>query len=71
MIRFLNVFSSVRQKPQQENAKALLFTIVKMEDEFVRRISHPEPGMKASNYFKDLRDKFSAQVGEIVDQLNG
>ena len=58
-------------KPQQENAKALLFTIVKMEDEFVRRISHPEPGMKASNYFKDLRDKFSAQVGEIVDQLNG
>ena len=56
---------------QRENAKVLLYTIVKMEDDFIRRISHPEPGMKKSIYFKDLREKFAAQVGEIVDQMNG
>ena len=58
-------------KPQQENAQALLYTIVKLEDEFTKRISHPEPGIDAKVYFKDLREKFSVQVSEIVDQLNG
>ena len=53
------------------NAEALLFSIVKLEDEYISRISHPEPGMKADLYFKDLREKFSAQVSDILDQLNG
>lgn len=58
-------------KAQQESAKELLFSIVKMEDDFIRRISHPEPGMAPKLYFKDLREKFSAQVDEIIDQMNG
>ena len=56
---------------QRENAHTLLYSIVKIEDEFIRRVSHPEPGMKPKLYFKDLTDSFSAQIGEIVDQLNG
>ena len=56
---------------QREGAKALLYSIIKMEDEFVCRISHPEPGMKPKVYFKDLREKFAAQVSDIVDQMNG
>ena len=56
---------------QRESAKALLYSIIKMEDEYVRRISHPEPGMAPQDYFKNLREKFSAQVSDIVDQLNG
>lgn len=56
---------------QQENANALLFSIVKTEDECIRRISHPEPGMKAKTYFQDLYDKFHAQVSDILDQMNG
>ncbi|MBR0165859.1 MAG: hypothetical protein IJQ13_03150 [Prevotella sp.] len=54
----------------KENAEALLFTIVKMQDNFIKRISHPEPGLSAKVYYKDLREKFSAQVGEILDQIN-
>ena len=54
----------------KENMEALLFTIVKMEDHFTKRISHPEPGIKAKDYYKDLRDKFSAQVSNILDQIN-
>ena len=56
---------------QSESAKSLLYSIIKMEDEFIRRVSHPEPGMKAETYFKDLREKFAAQVSDIVDQMNG
>jgi hypothetical protein len=53
------------------NAEALLFSIIKLEDEYISRISHSEPGMKACQYYKDLREKFSAQVSDILDQLNG
>ena len=34
------------------------------------RISHPEPGIPAKQYFKDLREKFTAQASEIIDQIN-
>jgi hypothetical protein len=56
---------------QRENAKALLYSIIKMEDKYVCRISHPEPGMTPKAYYKNLREKFSAQVSEILDQMNG
>ena len=54
----------------KDNAEALLFSIVKMQADFICRISHPEPGMSAKLYYKDLREKFTAQVGELVDQIN-
>ena len=54
----------------KENAEALLFSILKMQSSFVARVSHPEPGIEAKVYFKNLREKFTAQVSEIVDQIN-
>ncbi len=54
----------------KENADALLFAIVKMQDNYISRVSHPEPGISAKAYFKDLREKFTAQVEEITDQIN-
>ncbi|MBQ2210616.1 MAG: hypothetical protein II404_11745 [Prevotella sp.] len=53
-----------------DGAQALIFSILKMQDNFVRRISHPEPGMPANQYYKDLREKFASQAGEIIDQIN-
>jgi hypothetical protein len=55
-------------RPKSE-VEALLFSIVKMQNNYISRVSHPEPGMKANAYFKDLWDKFCAEVGEIQDQL--
>lgn len=52
------------------NADALLFTIVKIQGDFIARVSHPEPGMSTKLYYKDLREKFSAQISEVVDQIN-
>ena len=46
----------------KENIEALLTSIV-------GRISHIEPGMKAKDYFKDLREKFDAEANEIIDQI--
>ena len=52
------------------NTDALLFTILKIQANFISRVSHPEPGIAARAYYKDLREKFSAQVSEVVDQAN-
>lgn len=54
----------------QENTEALLFSIIRTQSDFVCRVSHPEPGMAAHLYYKDLREKFSMQVSEIIDQIN-
>ena len=54
----------------EENANALLFSIVTMQEDFIARVSHPEPGMPAKTYFKKLAEDFSAQVSEILDQIN-
>ncbi|MBR1502494.1 MAG: hypothetical protein IJ618_01255 [Prevotella sp.] len=55
---------------QKDNGQAILFSIVKTHNNFISRISHPEPGMTPKVYFKDLREKFSAEAGEILDQIN-
>ena len=54
----------------RENMEALLSSIVKMEDHYVRRVSHQEPGIPAKTYFNDMREKFSAQVSDVLDQIN-
>ena len=56
-------------RPEKES-EALLFSIVKIQNNYIKRVSHPEPGMSAKAYYKDLREKFSAQVSEVLDQLN-
>ncbi|MBR1547709.1 MAG: hypothetical protein IJ637_03165 [Prevotella sp.] len=50
--------------------ETLIYSTVKMQDHFVRRISHQEPGMPAKEYYRDLWEKFVAQVSEITDHIN-
>lgn len=57
-------------KNSKDNAEALLFSILNLQNHYISRISHPEPGMKAKDYYKDLREKFSSQASEIIDQIN-
>lgn len=54
----------------KNNADAVLFSIVKMQANFISRVSHPEPGMSSRTYYQDLREKFSAEVSDIADQIN-
>ena len=53
-----------------ENDEALINSILNMREDFVSRISHPEPGMKKQAFYKDLQEKFIAQAQELADQIN-
>lgn len=52
------------------NGDALLTTILRIQRDYIARISHPEPGMTARDYYRDLREKFAAQVSEVADQIS-
>ena len=56
--------------PNQSEAEAVLFSIVKLRNNYISRISHPEPGMPARKYYQDLKEQFSKQVSEILDHIN-
>ncbi|MBR5656941.1 MAG: hypothetical protein IKW98_09725 [Prevotella sp.] len=57
-------------KTDEKNAEALLTSILRINSDYVRRISHPEPGMPQKKYFKTLIHDFNEQVSEIIDQIN-
>ncbi len=54
----------------RDSAEALIYSTIKMRNNYIRRVSHPEPGITAKAYYKDLKEKFSAQASELLDQLN-
>ena len=56
-------------KCSKENSDALLHSILTIHNDFVCRISHPEPGMEPKEYFADLTKNFNSQISEIVDQI--
>ncbi|MCR5469837.1 hypothetical protein SAMN05216354_2313 [Xylanibacter ruminicola] len=55
---------------KRKNVENQFDTIIKLQDHYCRRISHPEPGMKAKDYYNDLIDKFTEQANEIIDIIN-
>ena len=63
-------YSLYNGKPIDEDVNAIFSAILHVQSDFISRISHPEPGMPASMYFKDLKLKFSKEVLEIIDHIN-
>ena len=39
-------------KPNEDSVNALLSSILMIQNDYVRRISHPEPGMKQKEYLQ-------------------
>ena len=56
-------------KDNKESADNLLSTIIITRNDFVARISHPEPGMKPHVYYKALIKDFNVQVSDIIDKI--
>ena len=54
----------------RSSAEALIYSTVKVQNDFICRVSHPEPGMPAKQYYKKLKEDFTEQVNEILDQIN-
>lgn len=57
-------------KPDVDNVDAILASILHIQNDYVKRISHPEPGMKPRLYFKNLTDSFNEHVSEVIDQIS-
>jgi hypothetical protein len=53
-----------------EGAETLAYSTIKLQSDYICRISHPEPGMEPKKYYRKLKDDFVAQASEIIDQLN-
>lgn len=52
-----------------DDIKALLTSILVIHDDYVRRVSHPEPGLSQRTFYKALVSNFNKQAAEIVDQI--
>lgn len=63
--------SQYGSKASEEDAGAVLRSIILTNNDFVKRISHPEPGLDAKTYYKDLTQSFKKQVQELQDQIAG
>lgn len=58
------------EKSEKENVDALLKAILTTHSNYIRRISHPQPGMPAKVYYEDLVNKFNKEANEIIDQIS-
>ncbi len=61
--------SLYNQKKSDDNADAILTSIMVINNDFIKRVSHPEPGMPAKTFYKELILGFNGQVDEIIDQI--
>ena len=41
-----------------------------VNNDFIKRVSHPEPGIKPGAYYQNLIHDFNKQVSEIIDQIS-
>nr|QJR97856.1 hypothetical protein Prevot99_0140 [uncultured Prevotella sp.] len=57
-------------KYDEENVHSLLKSIMHIHSDYIMRVSHPEPGMKAKVYYAHLINNFTNEVNNIVDQIN-
>ncbi len=65
------VAASLYGKKNKDDINAILTSILIVHNNYICRVSHPEPGIPNKNYFKDLKEKFNVQVSEIIDQIAG
>ncbi len=56
-------------KQDFENVEAIITAVLKIRNDYVMRISHPEPGMPQKDYYKHLITQFNTQASEIIDQI--
>lgn len=53
----------------ENSVNAILKSILQTRKEFIRRISHLEPGMSANKYYRILATNFEVRVSEIIDNI--
>lgn len=54
---------------KEDNLHALLKRILCMHSDYIMRVSHPEPGMKAKKYYKAMVESMEKDVDDVIDQI--
>ena len=62
--------STYEVKANHDNVLNIISSILKGRNDYVKRISHPEPGMEPKAYFRKITDDFVAEVSEIADHIS-
>ena len=57
-------------KDKEQAADTILIDIQKMRQDYVKRISHTEPGMAAKTYFKNVIESFTKEVERYIGLIN-
>ncbi len=53
----------------REDIDSIMLSTLKLQDDMICRVSHVQPGMKASVFFKKLRQEMAERAEEIMNQL--
>ena len=56
------------KKDNKQDIENVMLTILKLQDDWIRRLSHVEPG-STKLFFKKLREDMQKRSDEIVDQI--
>ena len=62
--------STYEVKANHDNVLNIISSILKVRNDYVKRISHPEPGMEPKAYCRKITDDFVAEVSEIADHIS-
>ena len=57
-------------KANHDNVLSIISSILKVRNDYVKRISHPEPGMEPKVFFNKITEDFVKEVDEIADQIS-
>lgn len=61
------IYSDIANKAEGDS---LLASIIIMRDDFISRVSHPEPGMPTKKYYKALVSDFNNSMSDIIDNIS-
>ena len=62
--------SMYSSKTTEEDVNALLASILVIHNDYICRVSHPEPGITHKVFYKKLIADFKKQVEELSDQVS-
>lgn len=54
----------------KEDVESLLGSILALHNDFICRVSHPEPGIPAKQYYKKLTNDVNKKVSELIDRIS-
>lgn len=63
------VIKKFSQNIDEEKIKNIMVSILNMQDEFIKRINHPEPGNIKGSY-KKIREDLNKQLNTIVEEIS-